>query len=309
MNRQSSREMYEGIATGLGWFSIGLGAAEVIAPGSVARMAGIRTGPGSQKIIRSRLYGMREIAAGAGILSQNQRAPWLWSRVAGDLIDIATLAGALASGRNDRKRVAYSLAAVAGITALDVVTAQELSRTGFSAANGSALQTLRMKSITVNKPVEEVYAFWRNFENFPSFMPHLESVRSTGDRRTLWRARGPMGRIVEWEAEITEERPNECIAWHSLEGSDVANSGSVRFERAPMDRGTVVRVQIRYTPPAGRFGATVAKLWGNDPEQMLDRDLRTFKQIMETGEVVHSDASIHRGAHAAQPPELAGARS
>src|SRR6266508_6908345 len=101
-------------------------------------------------------------------------------------------------------------------------------------------------SVTIDRPAEELYRFWRDFENLPRFMKHLESVRATGDRSSHWAAKAPAGRTVEWDAEITDDRPNELIAWRSLEGSDVDSVGTVRLERAPGGRGTIVRVEMRY---------------------------------------------------------------
>jgi uncharacterized membrane protein len=121
--------------------------------------------------------------------------------------------------------------------------------------------------------------------------------------RSHWRAKGPAGTGVEWDADITVDRPGETLAWQSREGADVPNSGSVTFSRAPGGRGTEIRVELRYHPPAGRFGAAIAKLFGEEPSQQIEGDLRRLKQVLETGEVVHSDASIHRGMHPARPPE------
>jgi uncharacterized membrane protein len=111
---------------------------------------------------------------------------------------------------------------------------------------------------------------------------------------------------VEWDAEITEDRANELIAWRSLPGAEVDNVGRVRFVPAPGGRGTEVHVELSYRPPAGVLGATFAKLFGEAPEQQIEGDLRRLKQVLETGEVVHSDASIHRGAHSARPPASRG---
>ena len=111
---------------------------------------------------------------------------------------------------------------------------------------------------TVNKPPQEVYGFWRRFENLPRFMKHLESVKETSNRRTHWIANGPAGVKVEWDAEITNERPNECISWRSLENADIDNSGTVRFERATGGRGTIVRVTMYYSPPAAGIGTALA---------------------------------------------------
>ncbi|HYE65468.1 MAG TPA: SRPBCC family protein [Pyrinomonadaceae bacterium] len=140
------------------------------------------------------------------------------------------------------------------------------------------------KSVTVDKSPEELYRFWRNFENLPRFMNHLESVKDLGGGRSHWVAKAPAGTSVEWDAEIYNEKENELIAWRSLEGADVDNAGSVRFESAPGGRGTEVRVALRYSPPGGLLGAAIAKLFGESPEQQIEEDLRRFKQLMEAGE-------------------------
>jgi uncharacterized membrane protein len=140
------------------------------------------------------------------------------------------------------------------------------------------------RSVTVNKPREEVYRFWRDLENLPQFMKHLRSVRTLDAKRSQWIASGPAGRAVEWEAEIINEIENELIGWRSLEGSQVDNAGSVHFKDVP-GRGTEVRVLLQYNPFAGVVGATFAKLWGEEPSQQIAGDLRRFKQIMEAGEV------------------------
>jgi uncharacterized membrane protein len=120
-------------------------------------------------------------------------------------------------------------------------------------------------------------------------MNHLESVTTTGEGRSHWVAKAPAGSTVEWDAEIYNEKENELIAWRSLEGADVDNAGSVRFEPAAGDRGTTVRVTLRYDPPGGALGAAVARLFGENPDQQIDEDLRRFKQVMEVGEVVNTE--------------------
>jgi uncharacterized membrane protein len=139
------------------------------------------------------------------------------------------------------------------------------------------------------RPADELYAFWRRLEQLPRFMSHLISVQQLDNRRSHWIAKGPAGKRVEWDAEIINERPNEMIAWRSLEGADVDSVGSVRFERAPGGRGSIVRVEMRYRPPAGVGGATVAKLLGKDPGSQIKDDLRRFKQVMETGEIITTE--------------------
>ena len=140
-------------------------------------------------------------------------------------------------------------------------------------------------SRTIQKPAEELYRFWRNFENLPRFMDNLESVRVLDNQRSHWTVKAPAGRTVEWDAQIINEQANELIAWRSLEGADVDNAGSVRFLPGPGGRGTEVRVVIDYIPPAGRVGFAVAKLFGREPRQQVEEDLRRFQQLMEAGEI------------------------
>jgi uncharacterized membrane protein len=251
-----------------------------------------------------RLMGLREIGHGVAILSNQRPEKAVWSRVAGDMMDLALLGKTLSNPDNDRERTVIATANVLAVTALDVMTAKQLSKQPETVANAGADKGIirTRRGITVRRPVEEVYSFWHNFENLPRFMYHLETVQQTGDRRSHWVAKGPAGTTVEWDAEITEDRPNELIAWRSLEGSDVDNQGVVRFEPAPGDRGTIVRVEIEYNPPGGIIGASIAKLFGREPGQQVQDDLRRFKQLIEAGEVVQSDASVHWAPHPAQPP-------
>jgi Predicted integral membrane protein len=279
----------EKLARGLGWFSIGLGLAEFLAPRGIARIAGVR---GNTGLIR--LFGLREIASGIGIFAQDARgerpALAIWSRVAGDALDLAALGAAFASPRSNKGRVAFATANVLAVTALDVLCAQQLSSSNDNATTGGTNQV--KKSLIINRSPEELYQFWRDFENLPRFMKALESVSVTGDGHSHWVAKAPAGSTVEWDAEITEDRPGELIAWRSVEGSDVENSGSVRFENAPGGRGTIVKVQMNYKAPGGLIGEWVAKLTGDDPEQQAQEALRCFKQLMEVGEVVVSDGTV-----------------
>jgi uncharacterized membrane protein len=141
------------------------------------------------------------------------------------------------------------------------------------------------KTVTIQRSPEEVYRFWRRFENLPRFMTHLEAVQTTGNGRSHWIAKAPVGATVEWDAEITEERENALIAWRSIEGSQVANEGSVQVRRAPGGRGTEVKVTLTYDPPLGKLGALVAKLFGEEPAQQVEEDLRRLKSILEAGEI------------------------
>ena len=139
--------------------------------------------------------------------------------------------------------------------------------------------------IVINRPRSEVYRFWRNLENLPRFMDHLESVTVLDEGRSHWVAKGPAGTRVEWDAVVHNEIPNELLAWRSLEGSEVDNAGSVHF--VPTENGdTEVRVVLRYDPPAGRVGAAVAWLFGEEPSRQVAEDLRRLKQVVEAGELV-----------------------
>jgi uncharacterized membrane protein len=140
------------------------------------------------------------------------------------------------------------------------------------------------ESVLVNRPAADLYRYWRNFENLGRFMQYLESVTTHGNR-SHWVARGPLGLKVEWDAEIITERENEMIGWRSLEGGGVETAGSVHFQPQPHDRGTLVRVSLKYDPPGGKAGGVIAGLFGRAPESIIREDLRRFKRVMEAGEI------------------------
>jgi uncharacterized membrane protein len=294
------------LALGLGWFSIGLGLAELAAPRSVARLIGIPPTERTEALLRS--FGAREIASGVAILRQPDDARWLWARVAGDALDLGALGAAMADAGADRTRGALAAAAVMGATALDVLCAQRLQRGPHDHSRHVRVE----QAVTINRSIEDVFRYWHDFQNFPTFMRHLESVEVLGNGRTRWRAKAPAGTTVEWEAETVIDRENEWIAWRSIEGSQIENSGSVRFQRAPGARGTEVRVQLEYHPPAGLVGRAVAWMFGEEPSQQVKDDLRRFKQLMETGEIPISDGPSMwrpaRPAESAPGDRLAGAQ-
>ena len=136
------------------------------------------------------------------------------------------------------------------------------------------------REITIDRAPQDVYRFWRNLENLPKFMEHVQSVREIDDRRSHWIVKGPAGTEVEWTAQILTDRENSLIAWESLPGAEVQNAGSVRFEPVNNGLSTEVKVSMQYLPPAGVIGATVAKLFGEAPEQQLDEDLQRFKELL-----------------------------
>lgn len=275
----------QGLGRALGWASFALGAPLVALPGRTARAIGLDDTPGTRALARG--VGVREFAAGAGILAQGRPMAGLWSRVAGDGMDLALLAAGL-RGRADRRRLGVAAAAVAGIAALDVLAASRVTRRTTPSRTASGGTYTVSAGVTVNRSAQDAYALWRDFARLPVFMTHLESVSDEGKH---WVAKAPAGRTVEWDAEITEDVPGEVLAWRSAPAADVTNAGTVRFVPAPGGRGTEVRVELTYEPPAGALGNTVARLLGEEPRQQVTDDLRRFKQVLETGEVVRSEAS------------------
>jgi uncharacterized membrane protein len=291
----------EQAAVGLGWFSLALGVTLLATPSGIARAVGAPDTEATRRTLG--LVGVREIASGIAILTEPRPRIGLWSRVAGDLMDLALVGTATASRRSDPSRLAATFAALAAITALDMTCAQRISTRSTPRTRGRSRHrgVHVVRTITIDRPTAELYQYWHDVENLPRIMSYLESVESTGDNRSHWCAKGPLGTRLEWDAEIREDVPNKKIAWESLPGATVWNRGSVSFEEAPGERGTVVRVELHYTPPAGAIGAAVAKLFGRAPEQEIQEDLRHFKQLMETGEILQSDSTA-KGWGAAQPP-------
>ncbi len=266
----------EQLAIGLGWFSIALGIAELAAPHSVARFIGVPPDSTTVSVLRS--YGAREVGNGLAILAQPDRAAWMWSRVAGDALDLATLTNAMGSPETDRGRAMFATAAVLGVAALDVVCARQLSQEedGFYEYGdeqmmlaGTAAATRRRKTvhvaeaITINQPIERVEERWNTLEAMP------KSLRNLGTTQA---------------GETT----------YSV----------VHFRRAPGARGTEIHVELEYQPTGGTVGAAVARLFGHDPASQIREDLRRFKQILETGEIALSDGpSLRRAAQPAADPQ------
>lgn len=265
----------------MGWFGIGLGLTELMAPRRLAR--GIGAPSGHEGLIR--MMGLREIASGMGILIQRKPITAIWSRVVGDVIDLALLSAAFASPRSDRGRLVAATTSVIGAMVMDLIIAQQLSR-GVQTREGMTPITA---ALIIDRPREDLYRQWRNLSNLPQFMKHLERIDVKGDHLSHWVATGPAGSTVEWDAEITEDRSNECIAWRSVDGSEIDHAGSVQFEPAPRGRGTLVRVNLEYRPPLGTIGAAVSAWFGKDPSQTVKMDLRRFKQVMETGDVITTE--------------------
>lgn len=308
---ETQRTEKDPITQSLGWFSIALGAAEVFAPQAVARAIGVDERE-HRTLLRS--YGLRELAAGIGILSRPKPTYWMWNRVVGDAVDLASLAKAMRSPGTDKTRLTGATIAVLGVTALDILCSVALTSESNPAAGhdegsftlpenkNGALPVVAV--VTVGKPVEEVYNFWKNPENFSRFMGQIESVRIINNRRSHWKINAPAGLAIEWDAEVVLDTPNEMISWQSVDTADVDNTGTVRFRPAAGNRGTEVELETDFKAKGGELGQRLAKFFMTIPRTQLMNDLRRFKQIMEVGEVVKSDASVVKGMHPARPPKF-----
>ena len=270
----------------LGVASLGLAAAPLARTAQVARMTGTDNSAVATEVIKA--VGVREAAHALALLAGPPSM--VWTRVLGDAADLAILEKARRSRKGERsRRVSMTMAAVLGITALDVYGAVKATRTAGQHGRGRPGPLHLDASVTVNRPVDEVYAFWRDFENLPTFMGHLRSVTVDGFDRSHWVARAPLKKSVEWDAELTGDDRFRRISWRSLPHADIDNSGTVHFDTAPDGAGTEVRVTLHYDVPGGAIGRAVAKILGEEPEQQVRDDLRRFKQVLETGDIVRSD--------------------
>jgi uncharacterized membrane protein len=155
---------------------------------------------------------------------------------------------------------------------------------GIRSYNGARRRANLEATFTINKPADELYRYWRNFDNLPRFMQHLKSVQASGNRLHFV-ARGPLGAKLSWDAEITDEKENEWIVWRSLADSPLRHNGSVHFRLAPGNRGTVITVAIQYQAASSGVGRILLDLLGTLPERQLREELRHFKQLMEAGEI------------------------
>ncbi len=265
------------LATSLGWFSIGLGAAELAAPGALARLVGAYDTPGVRSTLRG--FGARGLAAGVAILAGPRRPLPLWNRVVGDVIDLAALGLAMRARRCNRTRLTTAMASMLGVTIVDVIAAARASRARTAASKPV------LASITINRPPSDVYAAWRDFEQLPRYMDYLESVRDLGGGLSHWIAKLPTGGTVEWSAVTIEDRPAQQISWRAVEGSRIPMRGTITFEPTLDGLGTEVQIQMQYDAVGGRrLGEMVARLAS---KMQVAADLRRFKQVLEAGEILH----------------------
>jgi uncharacterized membrane protein len=302
-------------ARGLGYLSLGLGLSQLLAPRWFSQKIGLKDRTENETVVR--LIGARELIAAAGLLTSRNPAPWVWLRVGGDLMDLALLGRASTGSVAEQDRLNGALAGTVAVTAVDVMSGLGVAtgsgngngnghtnggsrgpETGNGASIGARIQETVFggkpvrKTITIGRSPAEIYVFWRELENLPMFMRHLQSVREISGGRSHWVATAPMGARVEWDAEITNDIPDREISWRALPDSAIRHEGTVRFVPAPGDRGTEVHVDFTYQPPAGPLGVAIAKLLGEEPEQQVSEDLRRLKQVLETGSIVRSEATL-----------------
>lgn len=267
----------------LGWASLALGLPALLAPQALSRAIGLEGDDEDTGTIA--LVGAQEMLVAAGLLSGRATGTWLWARVAGDAFHLVVLRKELVCGRGDG-RTRAATAFTTGVTAVDLLAAVRHARTG----SASPAPVEMTATTTVNRSPQDVYDFWRGLERLPDFMQHVESVQWLDERTTHWQAAAPVGKVA-WDAVLVDDVRGERISWRSLPGATVPNEGSVDLTPAPGNRGTEVRVHLSYSVPGGRAGRAFARLLGEEPHQQVEDDLRRFKQVLETGQVVRSDGS------------------
>lgn len=287
-----------------GILGLGLGLVMLASTRSFARWIGVH--PSEQEVTVIRAVGLRGLVTSAGLLLTGDTR-WRAARIMGFLGDIGLLSMTASDAGLRRRLTRHPVDAarvrqvrtwLIGIVAIELGAA--LIRRGTAGRSGRRPIRVR-QSITIHRPVEEVYRFWRDLENLPRFMRHLEAVEVADDRHSHWRAAGPAGTSVEWDARIEEDRPGERISWRSEEDAEVPNEGTVTFRPARRAEGTEVVVELEYRPPGGRVGAAVASLLGEEPSRQTRDDLRRLKDVLEH-ETDRGGADGDQGAGAdAQP--------
>ena len=201
---------------------------------------------------------------------------------------IAGAGALLLYGLTRRSKTGIALATAGGLLAYQQARSQAQS------SNQAATAVFR-----VNASSAEAYRLWRDFENLPRFMAHLDSVRVLDERRSEWTAKGPFNSQIRWHAEITDDQPDSRIAWKSLPDSQISNSGWVEFQQDPQGRGAIVRAHVEYTNPLGSAGRGLITALGKSPNFVVKEDLRRFKALLETGEAPTTAGQTHgpRGLH------------
>ena len=287
------------LARGLGWFSVCLGLAEVISGRELDRYLGTGRREG---ILR--LFGLRELGAGAVILAQREpNAASVWSRVGGDVMDLIFLGTALEEQRNKTRleRLTIATATVGAITAFDIYCAWQLGRTHKTgeANEGKTVGRAEANS-TINGTPEELYALWRDPKTLPQVMGHFATVTAQSEDHADWTVHGPAGTALQWKSQIVQEEPGQFMRWYSLPGAKIPNGGSIKFTPATGGRGTVATLEVDFNPPGGVFGKAAAKALGVVPQALAVKALRRFKALAEAGEIptLQDNVSARTGATA-----------
>ncbi len=261
------------LAPGLGWFSIGLGTAQLAAPAALAHAIGVRERP-----VLWRFLGLRELGAGVAILSQPSASRWLWARVAGDLLDLGLLGLAMRTHRRERGRIALAATAVVAVTVLDVIAGRAHgTKRRLAADEARARAGLRPgPTLAINRSPEDCYRLFRDLGNLPRIFSPISTVQAVGEGRSRWSAQ--VGRKqLTWGAELVDDRPGEALRWRAAGGSGRGLTVGVSFAPGPGGRGTLVNLEV-----GGESSRRVRKLAGRAP---LLEALRRFKMLAEVGEV------------------------
>ena len=282
----------------LGWFSLGLGAAEIAAPKALARILGTRPRPALTRTV----YGLREVAVGAGILASQNPRPWVWARVAGDTLDLLTLAAIRGNRRARPATVALALGSVAAVTALDLRTALALGRDdedgGEDDGRGgvpAGAQTVR-GSVVVDRPPDEVFWAWRDPVTVATMLSPFLEVRAESPDLAHLRLKTPAGGVAHWSWDVPDERPGDFMRFRSLPDSSVRNEGTATLH--PVDGGRSTRLEVEgwYLAPGGRIGTAALSGFGTAPEAALDTVLARFKDLVESGVAPTSDEARSEAA-------------
>ena len=277
----------------LGWFSLGLGLAETAAPVVLARLLGTRPRPALTRTA----YGLRELAVGVGLLASQNPRPWVWARVAGDALDLATLAAIRSNRRARPGTVALALGSVAAVTALDVRTALALGAGADGGRGGvpAGAQTVR-GSVVVDRPPDEVFWAWRDPVTVATMLSPFLEVRAESPELAHLRLKTPLGRVLRWSWDVPDERPGEFMRFRSLPDSTVRNEGTATLRPTDDGRGTRLDVEGWYLAPGGRAGTTVLSGSGSAPEAALDAVLARFKGLVESGTAPTTPEARSEGA-------------
>lgn len=265
------------LARGLGWFSLALGLGELLAPRQISRAIGVR----EEHATLVTLLGLRELVSGLGILTrQDQTNAWMKSRVLGDVIDLSLLGAAFGTRKRDPVKLVFATAAVAGVTALDVLCAVRGAR-----ATREDLREIT-HSIAVQKPIEELYDSMHKLGDLPRAFPHLESVQVRADGRSHFRMKPLAGKRYEWDVEISDAVRPERFSFRCVHGDSIEHCGDVAFQKLGEGRGTLVTIQLFSSPALRRASAVgLSVALGHE----LKAGLRRWKQWLETGEVATTE--------------------